>query len=85
MAQLPPPFKPQDQRSATDQLRTLVVLANREGLYDAADLVQRFLLKPESRVTTAEILASVSDGITLSDEVQAILAEARATPQSDGT
>jgi len=76
-----PPFKPQDQRSVTDQLRTLVVIANREGLYDAADLIQRFCLSPKDRVTSGEIIAQLSDTITLSDEVLAILA----THRSDDT
>ena len=69
-----PPFKAQDQRSVTDQLRTLVIVAHREGLYDAADLIQSALLKPvNARVTTAEIIVAISDGITLSDEVRALL------------
>lgn len=84
MAQLPsPPFHPQDQRSATDQLRTLVVLANKHGLYDAADLVQRFCLSPENRLTSGEIIAQLADTVTLSDEVRAVLE--KATPPSDGT
>lgn len=77
MAQLPsPPFHPQDQRSVTDQLRTLVVLANRHGLYDAADIVQRFCLSPDNRLTSGEIIAQLSDDVTLSDEVKAVLAKA---------
>lgn len=34
-----------DQRSVTDQLKDLVVLANRRGLYDAADWIQSRLQK----------------------------------------
>jgi len=76
-----PHCKPQDQRSVTDQLRTLVVIANREGLYDAADLIQEGLLKPrDARLTTAEILRDLSDGMTLTDSVSATIA----TPPSDG-
>jgi hypothetical protein len=47
-----------DQRSVTDQLRDIIVYANRKGMYDAADLIQRSL-RPEFRVTTAEILMAV--------------------------
>lgn len=77
-----PPFKAQDQRSVTDQLRDLVVLATREGFYDAADLIQDRLLKPvNARVTTAEILVALADKVELTDEVRALLA----TPRSDDT
>lgn len=41
--------KMNDQRSLTDQLRDLIVLANRAGLYDAADVVEK-LLNPEPGV-----------------------------------
>jgi len=47
-----------DQRSVTDQLRDLVIMANRSGMYDAADLVQT-LLRPENRVTSAEVIVAV--------------------------
>jgi hypothetical protein len=30
----------QDQRSLTDQLKDLILLANRNGMYDAADWLQ---------------------------------------------
>jgi hypothetical protein len=36
-----------DQRSVTDQMRDLVQLANRNGLYDAADWVNRFFPWPD--------------------------------------
>ena len=43
--------KTQSQESLTDQLRKLVVLADQEGLYDAADLLRAFLRKDvKSRV-----------------------------------
>jgi hypothetical protein len=38
-------IRTQDQRSVTDQLLTLVEMATREGLYDAADRIQATLLK----------------------------------------
>jgi hypothetical protein len=39
----------QDQRSLTEQLETLVVLANQAGLYDAADYVQTILNRRSPR------------------------------------
>jgi hypothetical protein len=38
----------QDQRSLTEQLRELVLLANKAGLYDAADYVQQNILNRRS-------------------------------------
>jgi len=35
--------KPQRQDALNDQLRDLAVIANREGMYDAADLITRLL------------------------------------------
>ena len=58
-----------DQRSTTDQLRDLVIMANRAGMYDAADAIQN-LLRPENRVNSAEIILAVLG---------------RSTPLSDGT
>ncbi len=49
-----------DQRSVTDQLRELVKVATKAGLYDAADAVQN-LLRPESRLTTAEIICLLQE------------------------
>jgi hypothetical protein len=45
------------QCSLRDQLRELVTLANREGLYDAADWVQRTLEEPkeEPKVVTEPV------------------------------
>jgi len=37
------PDMPQRQDSTTDQLRDLVCVAQRLGLYDAADIVKQFL------------------------------------------
>lgn len=50
---------PQDQRSVTDQLRSLIVLANKAGLYDAADWVNA-RLQPEFRVRSGELLSDLS-------------------------
>lgn len=47
-----------DQRSVTDQLRDLIIHANRQGMYDAADVLQG-LLRPEFRVNSAEIILAV--------------------------
>lgn len=41
--------KPQHQGSLTDQLRELVTLANQNGLYDAADYIQRRLEEQNQR------------------------------------
>lgn len=35
------PSMPQSQESAFDQLKELILIANRVGLYDAADWIQR--------------------------------------------
>lgn len=36
---------PQDQRSLRDQLTDLITIANRHGLYDAADFIRYTILK----------------------------------------
>jgi hypothetical protein len=46
-----------DQRSVTDQLQDLITLANKNGLYDAADWVQSRMKVP----TEAEATAAVAD------------------------
>lgn len=45
--------KPQSQESLNDQLAELVDIANREGLYDAADFITKFLPQ-ESTYARAE-------------------------------
>ena len=55
----PNPLKMPDQRSVTDQLRDLVVMANRAGMYDAADLINLTLLPRDARLTSGEILVRV--------------------------
>ena len=42
-------YMPSDQRSVTAQLADLIVLANRNGLYDAADWVQTRLAEFQVR------------------------------------
>lgn len=43
----------QDQRSVTDQLKDLVILADHNGLYDAADWL-RVRLEDTSRCTSVD-------------------------------
>lgn len=42
-------FRMNDQRSTYDQLRDLVQLANRHGLYDAADFVERAIERGKAK------------------------------------
>jgi len=43
-----------DQRSLTAQLRDLVLLANKNGLYDAADWVETHLRQSQYQPTPSE-------------------------------
>ncbi len=52
-------LKTPDQPSVTEQLQELVVIANRVGLYDAADVIQARLLSPEHRLSQGEVLIRV--------------------------
>ena len=38
-----------DQRSVTDQMWDLVLLAQQQGLYDAADWIKRFFPWPQAQ------------------------------------
>jgi hypothetical protein len=52
----------QHQGSLSDQLAELAVLANRAGLYDAADVVGRFLANPSEAPTAPPPPAAAPDG-----------------------
>jgi hypothetical protein len=43
------PVAVQDQRSLTEQLQDLVILANKNGLYDAADYLHQILKRRSPR------------------------------------
>lgn len=45
------PFVEQTQVSTQEQLSTLMVVANKFGLYDAADVLSKLLLSDEHRKT----------------------------------
>ena len=65
--------KPQSKSSLTDQLYELVEVANREGLYDAADFLNRHLLRstvsPEQDLER-QILNALERGYTKFKDIQ---------------
>lgn len=48
-------FKVNDQRSLIDQLRSLIILADHHGLYDAADYIREKVTEQESRINLRNI------------------------------
>ena len=49
-----PQDMPQDQRSLTDQLKALIPVANRQGLYDAADFLRGIVERTEAAERTVD-------------------------------
>lgn len=62
-------MKAQSQDSLSDQLRNLIIVANQEGLYDAADFISRIL---ENKHAAQQVSAADRDPLAVGGTSSAV-------------